>query len=165
MSSSAPSTFATTLGTLRYRLALAAICFGVFSGWLLACTTPLFVYAALFDSGGAIPDSLRWALSLAIFAISAALTYRCRRWIARKALEEAPREPVRIWSAREVVTGGLRVTGVALGVAGLLVTLTAAALFGYGGYLLLGTLSLPIAIVIGAIIIAFAIVAAFRKAA
>jgi hypothetical protein len=160
MSTRAPSVIAAALGQIRYRLALAVIGFSVFTSWFVACAIPLCVYASYFDAGGRLTETEFWAL----MAVTAGLTYRWRGWIIRKALEEASPEPVSIWTGKDVVNTGLAVIALALGsvasIIGGVIVLTVAAFLVYGGYLLLTMLSLPMAILIGAIIIAVAILIA-----
>jgi hypothetical protein len=166
MSSHAPSILAIALGRIRYRLALAVIGFGVFFGGLLACFIPLCVYASYFDGGGA-SETFQWALMGSISLIAVGLTYHSRRWIVRKALTEASPEPVKIWTGEEIVNAGLAAIKLALvgiaGLAGLLIAVIVAALLVYGAYLLLTTLSVPMAILIGAIIIALTVLVAALK--
>jgi hypothetical protein len=164
MSTRAPSILAVAIGQIRYRLALAVISFGVFFGGLVACMIPLCVYASFFDAGGVLSETFRWALTGSVSLIAVGLTYHSRRWIIRKALEEASPQPVRICTGEDVVNAGLAVIHLGLvglaGLVGLLVVAIVAVLLVYGGYLLLTMLSLPMAILIGAIIIALAILIA-----
>ena len=164
MSTRAPSSLAIALGQIRYRFALAVIGFGVFFGGLVACAVPLCIYASYFDAGGPSSKTFGWALAGSIMLIPTALTYRCRGWIIRKASEEASPEPVRIWTGKDVVNAGIAGTALALGsvasIIGVIIVAAVAALLVYGGYLLLTMLSLPMAILIGAIIIALAILIA-----
>ena len=164
MSSHAPSTLAAALGQIRYRLALAVIGFGVFMGGLLACLIPLCVYASYFDDGGALSETFRWALTGSMSLIAVGLTYHYRGWIIRKALQEASPEPVKIWTRGDILNVGLAAIRSALGPVGLLigvivtiVVVIVAALLVYSAYLLFTMLSVPAAILIGAVIIALAV--------
>jgi hypothetical protein len=166
MSTRATSLLSAALGQIRYRLALAVIGFGVFMGGLLVCILPLSFYVSYFEDG-AISETFGRALTGCISLIPVGLTYHYRGWIIRKALEEAPPEPVRIWTGEDVVHAGFAVIKSAFGLAGLLIALVVtlvfmivAALLVYGGYLLLTMLSVPMAVLIGAIIIALAILIA-----
>ena len=152
---------------IRYRVAMAVIGFGVFMGGLLALLIPLIVFSSYSHRSGVLTETFRWALTGGIALIAVGFTYHRRGWIIRKALEEAPPEPVRMWTARDIAKTGLAGIQSAFGIVGLLVALIAtvvvmivAALFVYGGYLLLTMLSVPIAIMIGAGIIALAILVA-----
>jgi len=164
MSTRAPSILAVALGQVRYRLALAVIGFGVFMGWLLACALPLCLYASYFDNGVGIGETTRWVITTSFFVIIAGLTYRCRGWIIRKALEQAPPQPIRFWTGKDVFKAGFASIQLALvglaSLVGLLIVVIVAALLVYGGYLLITMLSVPMAILIGAIIIALAILIA-----
>lgn len=164
MSTRASSFLGAALGQIRYRFALGVIGFGVFFGWLLACAIPLCIYASYSDVGGTISDAPRWTLTGVITLITAVLTYRCRDWIVRKASEEAPPEPVSGMDFRNAGVAVVRVASTLIGslvaVIGTLVALMVAGFLVYGGYLLLTMLSEPMAILIGAIIIALAVLGA-----
>ena len=155
------------VGHIRYRFALAVIGFGVFFGWLLACVIPLCVCASYFDLGGPLSEASKWTLTGTITLTAAALTYRCRKWIVRKASEEAPPEPVSATDGATVAIAliqmSLTVLGSLLAVIATLIGLIIAGLLAYGAYLLLTMLSVPIAILIGAIIIAVAVLAAAHR--
>jgi hypothetical protein len=93
--------------------------------------------------------------------------YRCRGWIIRKASEENPPEPI---SGTDVANAGLAVIQQALTVGGSFVALIASVvglivtgLLIYGAYLLLTMMSVTTAILIGAAIIALAILAATSR--
>lgn len=156
----APSILALALGQIRYRFALALIGFAAFAGWFIACVIPLCVYASNFQAGGHLSELEFWALMV----VTTGLTYRCRGWVIRKALEEASPEAVKIWTGKDVANTRLAVTALALGsvalIIGVIIVAAVAALLIYGGHLLLTILSLPMAILIGAIIIAVAILIA-----
>jgi hypothetical protein len=163
MGTRAPSILAAALGQFRYRFALAVIGFGVFMGALLACLIPLAICASYFSGAGA-SEPVRWTLTGSTFLVAVGVTYRCRKWIIRKALEEASPDPVDVVKAGvAVVQSAFGLAGLLLAVIGTVITLIVAALLIYGGYLLLTMLSVPVAILIGAAIIASAVlVVAFR---
>lgn len=165
MGTRAPSIFAAALGQIRYRLALAVIGFGLFIGWLLACAIPLCVYGSYFDVGGPIGETFRWAITGSVCLIAVGLTYHCRSWIVRKALEEASPEPVDVvGAALALIQSAFGVVGLLLAVVVTAVSLIIAAILVYGGYLLVTMLSVPAAILIGAIIIALSVlIAAFAR--
>lgn len=154
------SILAVALGQLRYRLALAVIGFGVCFGWFIACLIGLAVVASYFDDGRELSQPVRWSIIVALIAVVAGLTYYCRGWIVRKAVEDAPPQPVQPWTARDITDAGLTALQLMVSALALMAGLIVAAVAAYGGYLLLTTLSLPAAILIGAIIIAVAILVA-----
>lgn len=154
-----PSILSTTLGRIRYRLALGVIGFGVYFGALLACAIPLCVYASYFDTGGALSEPLRWAISLSLLCIPMAVTYRFRAWIVQKAVTDVPPEPVRFWTGKQMGEAASELGGLVVGLAGLVIGLIVLAALAYGGYLILTVLTVPIAILVGAIIIALAVLA------
>lgn len=164
MSTREPSSLAVALGQIRYRLALSIIGFGVFAGCVIACAIPLCVYASYFDERGTISESIGSAIAACIPLIAGGLTYRWRGWIVRKALEDAPPEPVRFWTGGDIVDATIDTIGLVFGLVGSVIVLTVAALLLYGGYLLFTTPSVSVAILIGAMIIALAILlAAFGR--
>jgi hypothetical protein len=164
MGTRASSILATALGQIRYRFALAIIGFGVFMGALLACLIPLAVCASYFDKGGAASETFRWTLTGSTFLVALGLTYRCRKWIIRQALEEASPEPIDVAKAGlAMVHSGFGLVGLLIAVIGTALALVVAALLVCVGYLLLTMLSLPVAILIGAAIIALAVLVAASR--
>ena len=151
--------FATALGRAGYTAALFVIGFGVFAGFCATTAVPLIVAISAFDLGessavAGLSTFFGW------LATSAILTFRCRNWIARKALEEAPPKAVQLWFVSEVLHGGLWVIRAALVIPLTLIAIAVVVVALYTAYLLIGALSVPIAIIIAAIIIAIAILLA-----
>ena len=163
MSVRASSMFAAALGHAGYAAALFVIGFGVFAGLCAATAMPLIAAISAFNLGASSP-----AVGLATFfgwlAVSLFLTFRCRHWIVRKAIEEAPPKAVKLWSLSEITAGGFWIARAVLVIPITLVAtavaLAVVALAIYAAYLLIGSLSVPVAIIIAAIIIAVAILIA-----
>lgn len=165
MSTRPPSTLSTAFGQIRYRLALGVIGFGVYFGALVACLIPFGVFEAYFDTGGTPSVLSAWVIGAYFLCVPLAVLYRFRGWIIKQAVIGTAAKPVDETmvplSTREKageVAGAL--WELVAGLANLLLGLIALAVLtalAYGGYLLLTMLTIPMAILVGAIIIALAV--------
>lgn len=167
MSTRPPSIFSTALREIEYRLALGVIGFGVYFGTLLACLIPFGVFEAYFDTGGTPSVLSAWVTGAYFICVPLAVLYRFRGWIIKQAVIGTAPKPVDETmvplSAREKageVAGALweLVAGLASLLLGL-IALAVLAVLAYGGYLLLTMLTISMAILVGAIIIALAVLA------
>lgn len=159
MSTRASLVLATALGHTRYGAALLVIGFGVFAGWCVATAIPVIAVISAFDMQSNSPRT-----GLAAFfgwlAVSTTLTVRCRHWIIRKAVGEAPPQAVTLWPPQEIMSGGFWVARAILVIPITVAALSVAALAIYAAYLILTSLSVAIAIILAAIVVAIAIVVA-----
>lgn len=157
MSTRPPSIISTAFGQIRYRLAVGVIGFGVYFGAVLACMVPFCLYLSYFDPNGTPSETFRWIVLAYFVCVPIAATYRFREWIVQKAVADVPPEPVKFWTGKQIGEAAAELGELVVGFAGLIIGLIVLAALAYGGYLLLTVLTVPIAILVGAIIIALAV--------
>ncbi|WP_162814859.1 hypothetical protein [Erythrobacter aureus] len=163
MEDSDPTAFEAALGYLRHRVAIAVIGFGVYFGWLVASLILLTVLFSYSNTLQSMDVALRRAIFGSIFLLAAALTYRCRGIALRAAAREGPDKPLRMWKRDTVDQMGRDAARILFGLISFFVGAALLLALGYAGYFLITAVSTPIAILIGAIIIAFAIVVAASR--
>jgi len=164
MSDIAPTFVSVAFGQLRYRTVLVLLTLAVLNGWLVVSFIPFFVYAAFIHAGGALGETTRWIVGGSTSLMSLALTYRSRGWITRKAKKEATPDPVRFWSGRQIIDTSKEIVAsfaeMMFGLFMLVIVLLICAVALLACYFLFEVMSVPVAILLGAIIIALAIIAA-----